>query len=200
MSSAPKANILALGLSLISGICLIISGSSGGTGIWGDIINAVIAQLGGEAGAFAGVILLVLTALAYLGGITVIIGGILFYLGRGRIGIFFIAIGAGSAMASLLELYISAFISGWVNLIPLAQQFFTSISGIGIVLAVMSTIIAEFFVERPHKVEPPINRFCSYCGENLEPTKGKTGIKCPHCQQNIIKQGPYCPQCGEKIE
>ena len=136
-------NILAAVTAIVGGILLLAAGVTGGTGVWGFILNLIITHIGGETAIIAAYTLNVLTILANLGGVTVIIGVVLFYVGRITIGRFLSSIGAGIGVIGFIILYAVSIVYGWTYLITITANLLTTISGIGILLTIIASATAE---------------------------------------------------------
>ncbi|MHA1835340.1 MAG: hypothetical protein ACTSYQ_00160 [Candidatus Odinarchaeia archaeon] len=142
-SDKTNRNILALILAVIAGILLIVSGLSGSTGVWGYILNLIITEIGGDVALIAGYILTALSILANLGGITVIISGILYYLRRVTLGRLLSSLGAGMGFIGFIILYVASVVNGWSYLITITAQLFTTIGGVGIVFSIIAGLTAK---------------------------------------------------------
>jgi hypothetical protein len=143
MPSKSKRNKIAFIIAIIAGLFLIVSGVTGGTGIWGYILNLIVTLIGGEVAIIASYVLLALAILANLGGITVILGGIMFYIGHITTGRFLSSIGAGMGIFGFIILYLLAFYGGWAYLITITAQLINTIGGLGILLSIISSVIAK---------------------------------------------------------
>lgn len=136
-------NRVSLLLAVVAGVLLIISGSSGGTGVWGAVLQLIIDEIGGVVGAVAGGVLTVLAVLASLGGVTVIVGGFCIYFSRITTGRLLNSIGASMGIIGLLIAFISAVAGGWVYLISLAAGLLTTVGGLGVLLSVVSSVVSK---------------------------------------------------------
>jgi len=99
-------------LSILSGIPLMISGTSGSIGLYGTILSLLASFVEND------LVLLTLRAVAFalifiasLGGVSVIFGGYLIRKSQVRMGKFIIGIGAGVGVPGLLLTLITSIIS-----------------------------------------------------------------------------------------
>ena len=98
-----KKNLSAVILSIVSGILLIISGTHGSMRVYGIILSMLASFIVDTlALSILGVISLILTFLASLGGFSVILGGYFIDKSQVRVGKFIIGVGAGMGIPSLL--------------------------------------------------------------------------------------------------
>lgn len=135
-------NTKAFSLALISGILLIISGSTGSIGLIGDIVAFFAPTLSPEALAAVTLVLTILNIVAMLGGISVIIGGFLFTKGRVGTGKFIIGIGAGMGLIGVLIILITLALNGALT-VSMWVALFQSTSWIGIILSIIARMSAK---------------------------------------------------------
>jgi len=98
-----KKNFKILLLSFLSGILLVIAGTTGSVGVYGAVLSMLI-QSSQETTIRAVLewIALTLVLLASLGGFSVILGGYLIYKSRVKLGKLIISIGVGVGIPGLL--------------------------------------------------------------------------------------------------
>ncbi len=135
-------NTKAFSLALISGILLIISGSTGSIGLIRDIAAFFAPTLSPEALAAVTLVLTILNVIAMLGGFSVIIGGFLFTKGRVRTGKFIIGIGAGMGLIGVLINLITLALNGALT-VSMWVALFQSTSWIGIILSIIARMSAK---------------------------------------------------------
>jgi hypothetical protein len=91
-----------------------------------------------------GIILLILYAIAFLGGISVIVGGVLLTTSHVRLGKFIIAIAAGFGLISLILIIIwVVLVGGWVALLALGWLIINIPWALGLVLTVFARSMAK---------------------------------------------------------
>lgn len=103
-------------LAIISGILFIISGTVGGPGIWGILINILKDIFPENIAIFLNIILQILNFLGFLGGFTIIAGGILIGIDHKRTGKIIISLGSGSGLIGFIIKHILLAISGSLTL------------------------------------------------------------------------------------
>ncbi|NIN53340.1 MAG: hypothetical protein GTN80_09240 [Nitrososphaeria archaeon] len=130
-------------LAIISGILLIISGSVGSVGIIGIAIQYLIKYLSGPLANLLSVVLQLFKFIAYLGGISVIGGGILIYKGRKGLGKFVIRLGAGMGTIGFIIVVGSALLHGWAYTMSFIILMSQSTGWTGIILAIVATQLAR---------------------------------------------------------
>ncbi|WXG44076.1 MAG: hypothetical protein WED04_08595 [Promethearchaeati archaeon SRVP18_Atabeyarchaeia-1] len=131
-------------LALIGGACLILAGVSGGVWIYAQAFAAIVLVYPELAGIL-GLILPILTAIASLGGIAVIIGGVLILGVRLTTGKFLIMMGAGVGILGIFIGLASGLAQGW-GLVQSAQAVFATyqvIGWIGILFAILARFMAR---------------------------------------------------------
>jgi hypothetical protein len=131
-------------LALVGGVCLIMAGVSGGVGIYALALTEIVALYPQLAGIVA-VVLPILSAIASLGGVAVIIGGI-FILGvRLTTGKLLIMLGAGFGIFGIVIGLASGLAQGW-GLVQSATAVFATyqtIGWIGIFLSILARMMAK---------------------------------------------------------
>jgi len=136
-------NRLAFLLGIISGALLIISGSTGGLGLWA-LLPWLVGVLGLPA-EVAAVVNLVMTALLFvagLGGLSVILGSILFAWGRVRLGRLLVGLGAGVGIISLVLSLLQMYLSGILN-VTLMLALAQTPGWAGAVLSIVARFLAK---------------------------------------------------------
>ena len=126
----------------VSGILLLLAGTTGSVGIVGTIIQYVIDNLSGVSANFLSLVLHILNVVADLGGVSVIIGGTLILKQRKTIGKFIIGLGAGLGLFGFMLTIISALLHGWTGAINLLFMVTQSIGWIGVIFALVATVLA----------------------------------------------------------
>jgi len=130
-------------LAFVGGALLIIAGVTGSVGIVGMAIEYLIDHLGGPTADMLSIVLQALNFIADLGGVAVIVGGVLIYMGRKRVAKFIIGIGAGMGLIGFLILLISALFHGWVYTVYFLFIIFQSLGWIGVILSIAATLLAK---------------------------------------------------------
>ena len=128
-------NSTAMGIAIIAGILLLISGVNG-IAAWSEIEKFVTNNIADNF--VIQIIFVVLIFIASLGGIAVIAGG--FLLGKNKVitGKFLIALGAG---LGIIGLVISIYV-GYKEWSSIIGSFF-SIGAIGLILSIIARIMAK---------------------------------------------------------
>ena len=128
-------NTQAMGIAVIAGILLIISGISG-LATWETIKDFVTTHI--VDNSIIQVVFAILIFIASLGGIAVIIGGLL--IGKNNVGLgkFIIALGAGLGLIGLIFSLIITYMEGNFTI----GSFF-SLGAIGLILSIVARIIAK---------------------------------------------------------
>ena len=139
MSSLKLAAVLAF----VAGALLIVSGSTGSTGVAGKALKFLIDNLGGPTGDLLLMVLQALNFIADLGGLSVIIGGALIYVKRKRAGKFIIGIGAGMGLISFITILISVFLRGWAHVITFLLLIPHSLGWMGVILSIVAILLAR---------------------------------------------------------
>ena len=99
-------------LSILSGILLMISGTSGSIGVYGTILSLITSFVENDLVlSTLRVVAFILIFIASLGGISVIFGGYLIYKSQVRMGKFIIGIIAGVGIPGLLLALFTSIIS-----------------------------------------------------------------------------------------
>lgn len=127
-------NSQAMGLAIVAGILLLISGVSG-FATWEtvrDFVNTNIIE-----NEIIHIVFVILIFIASLGGISVIIGGFLIGKNKVRTGKFIIAIGAGLGLIGLLVSLVISIVEGSFTISSL-----TSIGAIGLILSIAARMLA----------------------------------------------------------
>ncbi|MCW4034865.1 MAG: hypothetical protein NWF03_05825 [Candidatus Bathyarchaeota archaeon] len=127
----------------VSGILLLIAGTTGSIGIVGTIIQYALDNLSGVSADFLSLVLHMLNIVADLGGISVIIGGTLILKQRKWIGKFVIGLGAGMGLFGFMLTIVSALLHGWTGAITFLFMMTQSIGWIGVIFAIVATVIAR---------------------------------------------------------
>ncbi len=128
-------NSQAMGLAIVAGILLLISGVSG-LATWEtirDFVNNNIVE-----NEIIHIVFVILIFIASLGGISVIIGGFLIGKNKVRTGKFIIAIGAGLGLIGLLVSLVISIVEGSFTISSL-----TSIGALGLILSIAARMLAE---------------------------------------------------------
>ena len=125
----------AMGIALIAGILLLISGVSG-LATWQTIEDFVITYI--IEHIIVQIVFACLIFIASLGGISVIIGGILIGKDKIRTGKLLISLGAGLGLIGLIFTIIVAFVESNLTL----GSFF-SLGTIGLILSIIARIVAK---------------------------------------------------------
>jgi len=98
-------------LSILSGILLMISGTSGSIGIYGTILSLLASYVENDLALLTlRVVAFALIFIASLGGVSVIFGGYLIHKSQVRMGKFIIGMGAGVGIPGLLLILITSII------------------------------------------------------------------------------------------
>lgn len=136
-------NRLALLLGIISGVLLIISGGTGGVGLWA-LLPWLVAVLGlpVEVAAVVNLVLTILLYVAGLGGVSVIIGSLLFSWGRVRLGRLIVGLGAGIGVISLALSLAQMYLAGILNVTFLLALSQTP-GWAGAVLSIVARFLAK---------------------------------------------------------
>ena len=134
-----KYRKLAFRLSIISGLLLVLSGTTG-IATWSRIAGIVLNVVDMEPLRIAFIIIMIM---ASLGGITVIIGGYLIMRRYDRAGGLLVLVGSGSGIISLSINMVLAFITG-----DLTFGWFLSSATLGIILAVAVQVMTVKKVQK----------------------------------------------------
>ena len=128
-------NSTAMGIAIIAGILLLISGVNG-IAAWSEIENFVTNNIADNF--IIQIIFVVLIFIASLGGIAVITGGLL--IGKKKVGTgkFLIALGAGLGIIGLI---ISIYVGYKEGSLTIGSFF--SIGAIGLILSIIARIMAK---------------------------------------------------------
>ena len=129
-----SGNSKAMGIAIVSGILLFISGISG-LAAWEEIKEFVTENIADEYAIQ--IIFAILIFIASLGGIAVIAGGVLIGKNRVRTGKLAIALGAG---LGLIGLIVSIVIAYTENSLTVGEFF--SVGVIGLILSIIARSIA----------------------------------------------------------
>jgi len=130
-------------LAYIGGTLLLLAGATGSVGIVGTVIEYMIENLGGATADFLSMVLQVLNFVADLGGVAVIIGGSFVLTERKRTGRFIIGLGAGMGLIGFLLILASALLHGWANAIDFLLIISQSVGWIGVIFAIIATLLAK---------------------------------------------------------
>jgi hypothetical protein len=134
---------IASALAIVAGLLLILANAVGSVGFIGIVLGYMIEYFSGYLSDILFYILQLLNLIASLGGVAVIGGGVLIYIGRLGSGNFFIGLGAGIGLISYLIAISSAIINGWAYTVTSVFLLIESLNGIGIFLAIVSTVLAN---------------------------------------------------------
>ena len=128
-------------LSILSGILLMISGTSGSIGVYGRILSLITSSVENDLVlSTLRVVAFILIFIASLGGISVIFGGYLIYKSQVRLGKFIIGIGAGVGIPGLLLTLFTSIIS---RSFPAIIAEHGIIGWTGIILSLIARSIAK---------------------------------------------------------
>lgn len=139
MGSSKSATVLAF----IAGVLLIVAGATGSVGIVGTVLEYLIDHLGGPTTDMLSIVFHLLNFVASLGGVSVIVGGILIYIERKRLGKFIIGIGAGMGLIGFLIVIGSALSHGWVHTMTFLLLISQSLGWIGVILSIVATRLVK---------------------------------------------------------
>ena len=128
-------NKKAMGMAIIAGILLLISGVSG-LATWETIKDFVTAHI--IDNSIVQIIFAILIFIASLGGISVIIGGFIIWKDKIRTGKFMISLGAGFGIIGLI---FSIIVMIFENNFTITTFF--SIGSIGLILSIVARILAK---------------------------------------------------------
>ena len=103
----------------------------------------MIDYLGGPIANMFSFVLQALNFIASLGGVAVIVGGILIYVGRKKLGKFIIGIGAGMGLIGFLIVVGSALFHGWARTVAFLLLISQSLGWIGVILAIVAIRLAK---------------------------------------------------------
>jgi hypothetical protein len=143
-ASSAESRRTAFLLALVGGVCLIMAGVSGGVGIYALALTEIVALYPQLAGIVA-IVLPILSAIASLGGVAVILGGILILGVRLTTGKFLIMLGAGFGIFGIVIGLASGLAQGW-GLVQSAMTVFATyqaIGWIGIFLSILARMMAK---------------------------------------------------------
>ena len=128
-------------LSILSGILLMISGTSSSIGVYGTIFSLITSFVENDLVlSTLRVVAFILIFIASLGGISVIFGGYLIYKSQVRMGKFIIGIGAGVGIPGLLLTLFTSIIS---RSFPAVIAEHGIIGWTGIILSLIARSIAK---------------------------------------------------------
>jgi len=127
-------NSQAMGLAIVAGILLLISGVSG-MATWETIRDFVSTHI--MDNDIIHILFVILIFIASLGGISVIIGGFLIGKKKVRTGKFVIALGAGLGLIGLLVSLIISVFEGSFTI-----SSYTSVGAIGLILSIVARMLA----------------------------------------------------------
>ena len=137
-------NKLAATIAFTSGILFLLSGYKANLMIYHLVENEITIHVSGQFGVFVLFPIGVLALLSQLGGITVIIGAVLFAANRVNIGKFLVAIGTGQGLFTIALRILSEVWSGHLLLSNNYVTWLTSsAAGLGILFAVLSQSISK---------------------------------------------------------
>ena len=126
-------------LAIVGGILILIAGGTGMATFLAELGDIIQDHIGKNE--IIDTIFWILIIIAALGGLTVMLGGFLFYKEYIRVGKFLIMLGAGLGLIGLIIALISALYQGE------EAQFFswltTSFMGVGLILSIISTYVAK---------------------------------------------------------
>ncbi|RLI39645.1 hypothetical protein DRO60_00655 [Candidatus Bathyarchaeota archaeon] len=134
---------LSVALAVIGGFMLILGGVRGSLGLYGFLLSLLMEFLPPPYDTIVYVLLMFLSALASLGGATVIAGGYLIYAGHVRLGKLLISIGSGTGVIGFVVLLASEALRGLGALIAFLGTLTSSLGWIGVVLCLLATLLAR---------------------------------------------------------
>ena len=126
-------------MAIVGGVLILVAGGTGMATFLAELSDIVQDHFGSYE--IIDTIFWILIIISALGGLTVMLGGFLFYKEYIRIGKFLIMLGAGLGVIGLILALISAFSQGQET------QFFswltTSFMGVGLILSIVSSYVAK---------------------------------------------------------
>jgi hypothetical protein len=140
-------NRLAAGIAFVSGILLLLSGYKATLEIYRLITQEIILHTSQQFWIFLLIPLRILAVLSQLGGITVLIGAVLFAANRVNIAKFSLSIGTGQGLFTIAFHILSEITSSSSGRLTFGNHYFiwltSSMAGIGILFAVMAQSISK---------------------------------------------------------
>ncbi len=141
---ATRRNIVALGLAVLSGILLILTGASGPVGLYQLILQKLQSSITDTAVlSFAQTVASILIIVSSFGGFVVMFGGFLVFMNHVTTGKLAIGLGAGVGILWLLFIAV-AIVAGQESPISLIAQHST-LGWVGIILS----FLARAFANKP---------------------------------------------------
>ena len=128
--------------AIIAGVIALLAGITGSIGLYGPLLSLATGYAPAEYASMLGLILLILTIFAALGGAIVILGGLLILANRFMIGRFCIGMGIGfEALSAIYNVVVislgGAFLTALVEFIVLL----TTLTGIAFILAIIALVV-----------------------------------------------------------
>lgn len=134
-------------LCIIGGILMIISSVVGSIAFFETMFSAIEADVGEDVAKIVSLVIQILGYVAMGGGISVIIGALIFAMDHYRLGKFLISLGAGMGLISLIIFFISGIFEG-----SIVEEVEGIVSGIAHgsygFLGILLTIIARIKLKK----------------------------------------------------
>jgi len=133
---------LASALAASGGACLLASGVKGSLGLLGPLLSLLAELLPPPLDRVVSYVMLALSFLASLGGMTVLAGAFFLAFGRLTTGKLLVRLGSGTGIIGLLSLLISKALGGLEALLAFLMTAMSSVGWLGMFLSVSSLLAA----------------------------------------------------------
>jgi len=128
--------------AIIAGVIALLAGLTGSIGLYGPLLTLATDYAPAEYASLLGLILLILTIFAALGGAIVVLGGLLILANRFFIGRFCIGMGIGfEAMSAIFEVVLIAIGGALLTALVGFVVLLTTLTGIAFILAIIALIL-----------------------------------------------------------
>ena len=129
-------------LAIIAGIIALLAGLTGSIGIYGPLLTLATDYAPAEYASLLGLLLLILSIFATLGGAIVILGGLLILANRFFIGRFCIGMGIGfEAMSAIFEVVLVAIGGSFITALVGFVVLLTTLIGIAFIFSIVALVV-----------------------------------------------------------
>ncbi len=129
-------------LAVVAGIIALLAGLTGSIGLYAPLITLATDYAPAEYTSILGLILLILTIFAALGGAIVILGGLIILVNRFFIGRFCIGMGIGfEAMSAIFEVVLVAIGGSFITALVGFVVLLTTLTGIAFIFSIIALVV-----------------------------------------------------------
>lgn len=129
-------------LAVVAGIIALLAGLTGSIGLYGPLLTLATDYAPAEYASILGLLVLILTIFATLGGAIVILGGLIILVNRFFIGRFCIGMGIGfEAMSAIFEVVLVAIGGSFITALVGFVVLLTTLTGIAFIFSIVALVV-----------------------------------------------------------